>query len=59
MSAIRVKGKSASEGKKMDGWDQAIADAKRHIHQLRLSIKVFSVRKQNGDRWPGKSATQN
>jgi hypothetical protein len=32
-------------------WDQAIADAKRRIADLRFTIKVFEARKRKGERW--------
>ncbi len=36
-------------------WDEAIADAKRKINKLRLSIRVFEARKNAGDSFPSMS----
>jgi hypothetical protein len=53
--------KQAQNGEKvkrtLSGWDQAIADAKVRILQLRNSIRVFEARKKAGDQWP--EATHN
>lgn len=35
-----------------DKWDQAIADARARIAELRHAIKVFEERKLAGDPWP-------
>jgi len=38
-------------------WDEAIADAKRKIRELRMTIKVYQESKKAGDRWPGPDAS--
>jgi hypothetical protein len=49
----------AKIGRKRTKWDEAISDAKRKIRELNFTITVYKQRKKAGDRWPGKSATQN
>jgi hypothetical protein len=40
-------------GKKDVGeWDQAIKDARERIRGLKLSIKVFKARRDNGESFP-------
>jgi len=34
-------------------WDQAIADARQRIADLKYSIRVFEKRRDRGDRWRG------
>jgi len=39
-------------------WDEAIADAKKKIASLRMTISVFELRKAAGDPWPGDKETR-
>jgi len=56
MSKI-CQGQNARQARKLDGWDSAIADAKRRIRELQFSLKVFKQHKKAGEQWP--SATRN
>lgn len=40
-------------------WDDAIADFRQRIKDLRKAIRVFREQKRRGESWAGKSATQN
>jgi hypothetical protein len=40
-------------------WDEAIADAKRKIRSLELSVAYFRQRRKAGEPWPSDSATHN
>jgi hypothetical protein len=50
---IRSQEKNAVAAKKVSGWDQAIADAKRKIKELQFSVRVFTQRRDKGEQWPG------
>jgi hypothetical protein len=56
MSITKVKKKMKKYPTK---WDEAIADAKRKIADLKSSIAYFRQRRKAGDQWPVESATQN
>jgi hypothetical protein len=48
----RTKGRVAS-------WDDAIADFRQRIKDLKKAIRVFQEQKRRGESFAGESATQN
>jgi hypothetical protein len=50
---------SSKLSKSTNGWDKAIADAKKAIDRLQTAINVFEKKKAEGEPWPSKAATQN
>jgi hypothetical protein len=42
-----------NEEKYLTGWGAAIADARRRIADLQLSLRVFERQKREGRPWPG------
>lgn len=49
MTITRVKEKM----KHLAKWDEAIADAKRKITDLRFTVKTYTRMKESGEPWPG------
>lgn len=47
-----------SNDKSLSKWDEAIAEAKRRISELKRSIRAFEHFKVSGTPFPGESATQ-
>jgi hypothetical protein len=39
--------------KRILGWDDAIADAKRRLKEIEFALKVFEQGKKSGEPWPG------
>jgi hypothetical protein len=44
-----------SKKKPLTKWDEAIADAKKKIRNLRYTIEVYRRMKRDGEPWPDKS----
>jgi hypothetical protein len=44
---------------RVGSWDDAIADFKRRIKDLKGAILVFQEQKRRGEPWAAKSATRN
>jgi hypothetical protein len=45
--------KSSKKKNTVNKWDEAIAEAKRRIADLKFSIRVFEDRKERGESWRG------
>lgn len=54
MSTRSQEGKQNKSVGNSNGWDSAIADAKKKIKSLEFSIQVFEQGKREGRPWPEK-----
>ena len=51
--SINSQARNDGRKKNVSGWDIAIAEARRRIRDLKVTIKVYSERRKKKEPWPG------